>query len=353
LILTNYRTALIVIDMQKAIDAEYWAKDGPRNHRNAEIAGMRLLRAWREAGRPVFHVRHDSVEPMSSYRPGQPGNQFKDGFTPGLHERIIPKSTGSAFTGTGFEDSLRAEGIEQLVICGVITNNSVESNVRHGATLGFRVLLAEDACFTFARRDFDGVLHSAQTVHAMSLANLDAEYCQVVTSAELLAGIPDSLAILPYFERVASYHEWDPNAADAAAQIPGFEHIGSSAVPGCPGKGILDGMVLYKEGELEMTRRRLFDMGFQPQPGRDPFPDTRPMLVGAIAHNSTLYRIHAHVLESTSMEVSQLREFRDRLRADPQLVASYAARKREILESGILDSVEYCDAKAEFIRRYL
>jgi nicotinamidase-related amidase/GrpB-like predicted nucleotidyltransferase (UPF0157 family) len=342
-----------VIDMQKAIDAEYWAKDGPRNHRNAELAGMRLLRAWRETGRPLFHVKHDSVEPQSSYRPGQPGNQFKHGFEPRPGETVVPKHTGSAFTSTGLDQVLRSAGIEQLAMCGVITNNSVESTVRHAGTLGFQVLLAEDACFTFARRDFDGVLHSSQAVHAMSLANLDAEYCQVVTSAEVLAGIPDSLPILPYFERPASYHESDPRAAEAAARIPGFEHVGSSAVAGCPGKGVLDGMVLYKEGELEETRQRLLAMGFQPQPGRDPFPDSRPMLVGAIAHEGTLYRIHAHVLESTSAEVAKLRRFRDRLQADPQLVAAYAARKREILAGGITDSVDYCYAKADFIRQYL
>lgn len=339
--------------MQKAIDADYWAKDGPRNHRNAELAGMRLLRGWREAGRPVFHVRHDSVEPASSYRPGQQGNQFKDGFVPGLHERIIPKNTGSVFIGTRFEETLRAEGIAQLAVCGVITNNSVETTVRHAATLGFRVLLAEDACFTFARRDFNGVLHSAQTVHAMSLANLDSEYCQVVTSAELLSEIPDSLLILPYFERPASFHEWDPQAAEAAARIPEFEHIGSSAVPGCPGKGVLDGMVLYRQGDLDLTTRYLYDLGFQPQPGRDPFPASRPMLVGAIAHEGRLYRIHAHVLEISSPEVGELRGFRDRLRADPQLVAAYAARKREILAGGISDSLDYCYAKSEFIRQNL
>ena len=72
--------ALVVIDMQRAIDAAYWAAHGPRNHRNAEETGQRLLAAWRRQGLPVFHVRHDSVEPQSSYRPGQPGNHFKPGF---------------------------------------------------------------------------------------------------------------------------------------------------------------------------------------------------------------------------------------------------------------------------------
>jgi len=182
-------TALLLIDMQKAIDDPSWAKDGPRNHVNAERAALRLIEAWRAAGRPIYHVRHDSVEPRSTYRPGQPGNAFKPGFEPGAGEAVIPKHTGSAFTATMLESLLRDRGHLNLVVAGVITNNSVESTVRHAGTLGFRVTLADDACFTFARRDWHGVLRTAEEVHAMSLANLDGEYCRVATTAEVLVAV--------------------------------------------------------------------------------------------------------------------------------------------------------------------
>lgn len=181
------RTALVVIDMQRAIDDGSWAKDGPRNHPGAEAAALRLIEGWRARNRPIYHVRHDSVEPQSTYRPGQPGNLFKPGFEPRAGEEVIAKHSGSAFTGTDLEKLLRAREVTDLVVAGVITNNSVETTVRHAGTLGFRVTLAEDACFTFARRDWNGVLRSAEEVHAMSLANLEGEYCAVATTAELLA----------------------------------------------------------------------------------------------------------------------------------------------------------------------
>jgi hypothetical protein len=56
-----------------------------------------------------------------------------------------------------------------------------------GGNLGFDMVLVEDGCFTFARRDYRGVLRSADEVHAMSLANLDGEYCRVVKTAEIVA----------------------------------------------------------------------------------------------------------------------------------------------------------------------
>ena len=181
------RTALVIIDMQKAIDDPSWAKEGPRNHPHAEAAALRLIEAWRAGGGPIYHVRHDSVEPQSTYRPGQPGNAFKTGFEPKAGEELIPKRTGSAFVETVLEEKLRGRGQLDLVVAGVITNNSVETTVRHAGTLGFRVTLAEDACFTFARRDWRGVLRSAEEVHALSLANLDREYCRIATVAEVLA----------------------------------------------------------------------------------------------------------------------------------------------------------------------
>ena len=100
---------------------------------------------------------------------------------------MIPKNTGSAFVGTPLERLLRERGQENLVIAGVITNNTVETTVRHAGALGFQVLLVEDACFTFARRDWSGVLRAAEEVHAMTLANLDGEYCRVTRTSELLA----------------------------------------------------------------------------------------------------------------------------------------------------------------------
>jgi len=75
-----------------------------------------------------------------------------------------------------------------LVIAGVITNNSVEATVRMAGNLGFATWLVEDACFTFARADWNGLMRSADDVHAMSLANLDGEYCTVVATAMVLGG---------------------------------------------------------------------------------------------------------------------------------------------------------------------
>src|SRR5262245_50025533 len=90
-----------------------------------------------------------------------------------------------------------------------------------------------------------------------------------------------------YEELPAACRDYDPRAPLVAARIaaavnqhlPGVivEHIGSSSVPGCAGKGVIDLMLLYDDGQLEEAKSLLAALGFQPQSTRDPFPETRPM----------------------------------------------------------------------------
>ena len=79
-------TALIVIDVQKAIDHSSW---GERNNPDADQNIAALLGAWRSTDQPIYHIRHDSTEPDSHYRPGQPGNDFKPEALPLVQETIL------------------------------------------------------------------------------------------------------------------------------------------------------------------------------------------------------------------------------------------------------------------------
>jgi GrpB-like predicted nucleotidyltransferase (UPF0157 family) len=155
----------------------------------------------------------------------------------------------------------------------------------------------------------------------------------------------------------------DPAAPAAAAALAGFlrdrlpgvviEHVGSTAVSGCEGKGILDLAVLYPDGQLETTRERIDALGFQRQTTRDPFPEERPMRTGAFDFQGCRYLVHVHVIAAGSVEADDLRYFRDCLRADPELRAAYVKYKKKILASGVSDPVDYAIAKGEFVRQCL
>ncbi len=180
------RPALVVVDVQIAIDDPKW---GPRNNIGAETTIAQLLTTWRGAGLPVLHVRHDSADPTSPYRPGQRGNDFKPEATPLWNEPVVAKQTNSAFIGTDLADQLEATGCDSVVYVGVITNNSLETTVRMSGNLGFRSVVVADGCWTVDKVDLRGRRWSAEDVHALALANMHDEYATVVSASQAIATV--------------------------------------------------------------------------------------------------------------------------------------------------------------------
>lgn len=178
-------TALLLIDVQRAFDdEEYWG--GGRNNRDAETNIAALLQAWRAAEAPVVHVRHASTNPQSPLRSGHPGHEFKPEAEPQSGESVVVKRVNSAFIGTSLEAELRATGVTALVIAGFITNHCVSTTARMAGNLGFRTIVVSDATATFDRIGPDGRRWNAETVHAVSLANLHDEFATIASTAELV-----------------------------------------------------------------------------------------------------------------------------------------------------------------------
>ncbi|MGH2448507.1 MAG: GrpB family protein [Chloroflexota bacterium] len=155
----------------------------------------------------------------------------------------------------------------------------------------------------------------------------------------------------------------DPRSVEVAARVRELvrqelpevqvEHVGSTAVPGCEGKGVVDLVAGYPDGRLQAVKEALSRLGFQRQRGGHAFPEDRPMRTGSLEQGGALFQIHLHVIDRGSDEFVRLVEFRDRLRADPALAASYVARKRELIESGLTDGKEYSEAKGPFVAQAL
>ena len=68
-----------------------------------------------------------------------------------------------------------------------------------------------------------------------------------------------------YEDHPAACHEYDPRSAEVARKVaaliephlPGawVEHVGSTSVTGCAGKGVVDLMLLYPDGQLAYDLR--------------------------------------------------------------------------------------------------
>lgn len=178
--------ALLVVDVQRGLDdLAYW---GERNNPDCEANVAALIAAWRDAGRPVVFVRHDSTEPGSPLAPELPGNAFKD-VVSGEPDLLVRKRVNSAFYGTPDLNAwLRERRIEEVVICGITTNQCCETTARMAGNLGFRTLFALDATHAFDRTALDGGVIPADEISRVTAANLEGEFATVVPTSALVNG---------------------------------------------------------------------------------------------------------------------------------------------------------------------
>jgi nicotinamidase-related amidase len=180
------RSALIVVDVQRAFD-EWEAAGKRRNNPQAVARIAELLGAFRDSGTPIFHIRHEGTRPNSSFLPARGGYAVKDEARERPGEPVIVKRVNSAFIGTDLEARLRAAAVNTLVICGATTNHCVETTTRMAGNLGFDPCLVRDATWTFDRIGPDGDAHTADEVHAMTLANLNGEFARIVSTADVVS----------------------------------------------------------------------------------------------------------------------------------------------------------------------
>lgn len=106
---------------------------------------------------------------------GHPDGRVIDEIAPGEDEIVLPKSSSSVFVSTHIDYILRNLGVRQLVICGLLTDQCVESAVRDACDLGYLVTLVPDACATYTQERHDFSLRAIRG------------YCRQVTTDDLVA----------------------------------------------------------------------------------------------------------------------------------------------------------------------
>lgn len=159
-----------------------------RELRERAIPNMqRMQQACRKAGVEVLYtviesLTQDGRDMGLDYKisglfcpRGSRDAQVIDAIAPQEDEIVIPKTSSSVFISTNIHYVLGNLGVKHLIICGLLTDQCVDSAVRDACDYGYLVTLVTDACAT----------HSAER-HASSLAN-NRGYCRQRTTSEMVA----------------------------------------------------------------------------------------------------------------------------------------------------------------------
>ncbi|EIL94064.1 MULTISPECIES: isochorismatase family protein [Rhodanobacter] len=139
--------ALVVIDLQKGIVA--YATAHPADQ--VVACARALAEAFRRHALPVVLVNVSGGAPGRTERPRNLRDLPADWaeLVPELNrqpqDHVVTKRTWGAFTGTGLDAYLKAQGVTQIVLAGIATSIGVESTARQAHELGYHVTLAIDA----------------------------------------------------------------------------------------------------------------------------------------------------------------------------------------------------------------
>ena len=175
--------ALVIIDIQN--DYFPGGKMELEDADAAAVRAQRVLQKARDQKLPIFHVRHLSTRPGATFfLPGTAGAEIHQAVKPQQGETVIEKNFPNSFRATALEEKLKAAGVKELVVAGMMTHMCVDASVRHAADLGYKVTLVGDACATRAQ-SFGGENVPARQVHAAFLAALNGFYAKVVAADEL------------------------------------------------------------------------------------------------------------------------------------------------------------------------
>ena len=176
-------TALLIIDIQN----DYFP-GGAMELEGADAAAAKAgqaLKSFREKKLPIFHVRHLSTRPGSTFfLPGTKGAEIHGSVLPQGNEPVIEKNFPNSFRATGLQETLEKQGIKNLVVAGMMTHMCVDASVRHAADLGYKITLLGAACATRAQK-IAGETVPARQVHLAFLAALNGFYAKVIDSHEL------------------------------------------------------------------------------------------------------------------------------------------------------------------------
>ena len=196
--------ALVVIDVQKSFLLDpLWSANS-----NPNIVGSvnRLVDSARAAGDLVIWVLHGEPGSGGAFDPASGQVCLMDGLEAGPEEPTLTKNMHNAFTTTNLQLLLTSQGIRHLTICGIRTEQCVESTARLACDLGYEVDFVLDATATTPRehweapegRDLDEILVDPRTLSAAAILErvayaLSGRFARICSVDEVVAERPSQL----------------------------------------------------------------------------------------------------------------------------------------------------------------
>lgn len=132
------------------------------------------------------------------------------------------------------------------------------------------------------------------------------------------------------------------------AQLTNFdaqvEHIGSTAVPGLGGKGIIDIAIAAKKENMNKVSKQLQTLGYEFRPTFSTL-DRLYFIIYLPDPKEVTRRYHVHLTYPTNSEWNEFLAFRDYLKKHPEALREYAELKKRAAQEANEDGERYRQLK--------
>jgi maleamate amidohydrolase len=189
------RPALLLVDVVEAYlrpDSQLYARAEP-----ALESMIRLATAARDAGVPVVFTNvvyraggldgglfYRKVTALKAFDEGSPLGDFPARLQPRPDELVVSKQYASAFFGTTLASTLRALGVDCILLGGFSTSGCVRASALDALQNGFAPFVVRDAC-----GDRDPRPHEA------NLFDLQAKYAEVIGESDAITYLEGVLSV--------------------------------------------------------------------------------------------------------------------------------------------------------------
>jgi nicotinamidase-related amidase len=177
-------TALLLVDIQN----DYFPNGRMPLEKSLETSqkAKEVLHVSRNNKLPVIHIQHISTRPDAvHFLPCTKGVEFHEDVTPLKNELVIKKHYPNSFKDTSLLNQLHKNGINHLVIAGMMSHTCIDATVRAAYDFGFSCTVLFDACTTKSL-EFNSMIIPAQSVHSAFMAALQTTYASVISVRDFM-----------------------------------------------------------------------------------------------------------------------------------------------------------------------
>lgn len=175
--------ALLVVDVQDSFKhARYWdERELPRFQTNVS----QLIETARAQQWQVVYVLHN--ENSGVFSPESGYVRLMDFVTREPQDMLFNKGVHNAMTDSGLHEWLTEQGIQQLKICGIRTEQCCETTTRVASDLGYQVDYVMDATLTFPMtHPLTGVVVSSEEIYQKTALVLHERFARITSVQDYL-----------------------------------------------------------------------------------------------------------------------------------------------------------------------